>query len=132
MRISLKPAPGCFVAMASTSARASEAIPRVCAAAMKWLIGIEDIDAGQFVAVPLEDSLDGEPTHLQTEPGVFLEQVARCAAERARIGAARVGKFQGEIEEAGIFRRGKPPAGIAARCWPNPRGSSSGRGRDTS
>jgi len=79
-------------------------------------VGINDIHAGQFVAVPLDDSLDGEPAHVQTELGVLLEQVARSAAERAWIGAARVGKFQGEIEEAGVFRRGKPPAGLAARC----------------
>jgi len=77
-------------------------------------VGIDDVHASQFVAVPLEDPLDCEPTRLQTEPGVFLEQVARCAAERARIGAACVGKFQGEIEETGVFRRGKPPAGLAA------------------
>ena len=83
---------------------------------MKWLKGIEDIDAGQFVAVTLEDSLDGEPAYLQTEPGILFEQVARCAAERARIRAARVGKLKGEIEEAGVFRRSKPPAGFAARC----------------
>ena len=80
------------------------------------IVGIDDIHAGQFVAVPFQDSLDGEPTHLQTEPGILLEQVARCAAKRARVGAARVGKFKGEIEEAGVFRRGKPPARLAARC----------------
>ncbi len=79
-------------------------------------VGIDDIHAGQFVAEPFEDSLDGEPAHLQTEPGVLLEPVARCAGERARIGAARVGKFQGEIQEARVFRGGKPPAGFTARC----------------
>ncbi len=36
IRISLT-VPGCFVAMTNTSARACEAIPSVCAAAMKWL-----------------------------------------------------------------------------------------------
>ena len=79
------------------------------------VVGIDDIDTGQLVAVPLEDSLDGEPAYLQTKPGIFFEQVARCAAERARIRAARVCKFKGEIEEAGVLRRCKPPAGVAAR-----------------
>ena len=97
--------------MTSTSARACEAIPSVCACSHEVVVGIDNIHAGQFVSVPFEHSLDGEAPHLQTEPGVFLEQVARCAAERARIGAACVGKFQGEIEEAGIFRRGKARPG---------------------
>ncbi len=34
--------------------------------------GIEDIDARQFVAVTLDDSLDGELAYLQTELGVLL------------------------------------------------------------
>src|SRR5579862_558904 len=90
--------------------------PEALCRSHEMVICIEDNDAGQFVAVPLEDSLDGEPTHLQTESGILLEQVTRCAAKRARVRAARVGKFKGEIEKAGIFRRGKPPAGVAARC----------------
>ena len=69
MRRSLNAAPGCFAVMASASARASAGDPRLCAAAMKWLIGIDDIDAGQLVAVTLQDSLDGEPAHLQSRTG---------------------------------------------------------------
>src|ERR1700730_7489302 len=69
----------------------------------EMVICIDDIDAGQFVAVPIADSLDGEPTHLQTEPGILLEQVTRCAAKRARVRAASVGKFKSEIQKAGVF-----------------------------
>jgi hypothetical protein len=87
-------------------------VPEALRRSHEMVICIEDIDTGQFVAVPLEDSLDGEPTHLQTEPGIHLDQVTRCAAKRARVRAARVGKFKGEIEKAGVFRSGKPPAGL--------------------
>ena len=61
--------------------------------------GIEDIDSSQIVAVPLEDSLEGEPAHLQTEAGVLLEEVERCAAERVVL-------FWG-------FGKFKPVAGLA-------------------
>src|ERR1700757_4977765 len=45
------------------------------------MVGIDEVHAGQFVAIPLENSLDCKPTHLQTKPGVLLEEVARCTAE---------------------------------------------------
>lgn len=80
------------------------------------VVGIHYIDSRQLVAVPFENSLDSQPAYLQGELRVFQEKVARCAAERARIGAARVGKFKGEIAKAGLFRGGKPPAGLTARC----------------
>jgi hypothetical protein len=35
--------------------------------------GIENIDASQLVAIPIENSLNRQPTHLQTEPCVLLE-----------------------------------------------------------
>jgi hypothetical protein len=62
-----------------------------------------------------EDSLHGEPAYLHAEMGILFEQVARRAAERARIGAAGGCKFKGEVEEAGAFGGGKPSAWIAAR-----------------
>jgi hypothetical protein len=60
--------------------------------------------------------LKGEPARFQTETGVLLEEVARCTAERSRIGPAPLGKLKRKIEEAGIFGRGEPSAGLAARC----------------
>ena len=80
------------------------------------MVGIDDIHAGQLVAVALKDSVNGEAPYLPAEPGVLAEQVARGAAERSRIGAALISKIQGEIEETSILRRCKPPAGFAARC----------------
>jgi len=115
MRISLA-GPGCFLAMASTFARACEADPDGLGRSHVVVKGIEDIDTSQLVAISLEDSLDGQPTHFETEPGVLLNQIARCATERARVSAPRLCKLKREIEAAGVFRRGKPPAGFAARC----------------
>lgn len=77
--------------------------------------GIDDIHAYQFVAVTLEHPLECEPAPFYREPVIVFEQVARGAAERARIGAARLGKLKRKTEEAGVFRCGKPPAGIAAQ-----------------
>ena len=71
--------------------------------------GIEDIDTSQLVAIFLEDSLDGQPTHFETEPGVLLNQIARCATERARVSAPRLCKLKREIEAA--------DASVGRRIW---------------
>jgi hypothetical protein len=49
------------------------------------IVGIDQVHAGQFVAVALENSLDCEPTRLQRKPGVLREEVARCAVERGSV-----------------------------------------------
>jgi hypothetical protein len=82
----------------------------------KVLVCIDHIGWGQLVAVPLEDSLDGEPSDLHTKRGIPAEQVARRTAERPRIGSSRSGEFTCEIEEPRSFGRCKPVAGVATRC----------------
>src|SRR5579885_21076 len=62
------------------------------------------------------ESAEREMAHFQTEAGVLLKELARRAAERARVRTASLGELEREIEEASVLRRSKPPAGFAARC----------------
>lgn len=77
-------------------------------------VRIDPVHPGQVVSKARKYSLKREVADLQTEPGILFEQVARGAAERARIGPASLGKSQRQIEEPGVFGGCKPVTGIGA------------------
>src|ERR1017187_6093531 len=96
----------------------------------KVVVGIDDVGSGQLVAVPLEDSLDGELANLHTKRRIPFEQVARCTAERAWDRFAPFWRIpmpdQGTphlwpLQTSGRDRRSMRP---------NPAGSFSDRGPD--
>src|SRR5262245_1724750 len=66
---------------------------------------IEDVDSSQIVAVPPRIRWRASRPTSRLK-GLLLEEVARCAAERARIGAAFLCKLKCELKEAGVFRGG--------------------------
>jgi hypothetical protein len=73
------------------------------------------IQRGDVIALPSEDSFDGEPADSERETRLGFQKIPWGANESTRVGAAWCRQAESQIQVPGIFCGGEPAPRFTAR-----------------